>query len=75
LPVADGEKIDFITSVVVTEQDLIFDDIGQGNTFFTFDVTPLGAKNHEFQVEVKEGKRKAVFSFQVIKHLPTCIRS
>jgi|DewCreStandDraft_4_1066084.scaffolds.fasta_scaffold22540_1 hypothetical protein len=65
LPVAEGEKIDFVASVVVTEQDLIFDDIGQGNTTFAFDVTPSGTKNHEFQVEVREGKKKATFSFQV----------
>jgi len=65
LPAAEGEKIDFVVGVIVTEQDLIFDDIGQGNTAFTFDVTQSGAKDHEFQVEVKEGKRKAVFAFQI----------
>lgn len=65
LPVTEGEKVDFAISVVVTEQDLIFDDIGQGNSAFTFDVTQAGVKNHVFQIEVEERKKKAVFSFHV----------
>lgn len=65
LPVTEGEKVDFAVGVIVTEQDLVFNDIGQGNTGFTFNVAQSGVKKHEFQVEVKEGKRIAVFTFQI----------
>lgn len=65
LPVTEDEQIDFIIDAIVTEQDLVFDDVGTGNTAFTLDITKTKIKNHVFQVEVKEGKRKATFSFQI----------
>jgi len=62
--IAEGEKVDFTIGVSLIEQDLLL-DIGQKNSAFTFDATEAGIKKHVIEIEVKEGKKKAVFSFQI----------
>lgn len=61
----EGDKVNFSVGVVVTEQDMIYDDVGQGTTAFTFDVAQSGTKSHSFQVNVKERNKTATFSFKV----------
>lgn len=65
LPANEGDKINFAVSAVVTEQDMIYDDVGQGITSFTFDATQSGAKSHSFKVNVKERNKTATFSFKI----------
>lgn len=64
-PAKEGDKVTLPISVVVTEQDLIWSDTGQGQTIFSFEVTQSGTKTHSFQVDVKEGKKTATFSFLI----------
>lgn len=64
-PAKEGDKFTLPISVVVTEQDLIWSDTGQGQTTFSFEVTQSGVKNHSFQVDVKEGNRIATFPFLI----------
>lgn len=64
-PAKEGDKVTLPISVVVTEQDLIWSDTGQGQTTFSFEVTQSGTKSHSFQVDVKEGKKTATFSFLI----------
>jgi len=61
----EGDKVSFSISGVVTEEDLIWSDVGQGNTSFTFEVAQAGMMSHSFQVDVKEGKKIATFSFKI----------
>ncbi len=64
-PAKEGGKVTLPISVVVTEEDLIWSDTGQGQTTFSFEVTKSGVKTHSFQVDVKEGKKTATFSFLI----------
>lgn len=61
----EGGKISFKINAVVTEQDLIVSDVGEGNTAFDFNVTPSEVYTHEFQVQVKEGKKTATFTLKL----------
>jgi len=64
LPVHEADKISFKVSVVVTEQDMIFDDVGQGTASLSFDATQ-SAIIYGFQVNVKERNNTATFSFKI----------
>ncbi len=64
-PAKDGDKVTLSISVVVTEQDIIWSDTGQGQTTFSFEVTQSKVKNHSFQVDVKEYNKTATFSFLI----------
>ncbi len=64
-----GEVVNIDIKAVVTEEDQIFSDVGEGQTIFSYEVSLLSAKNHEFQVNVSakgEGKKTAVFSFLIV---------
>jgi hypothetical protein len=72
-PAMEGDKVTFQVNAIVTEQDLVFSDIGQAEITFAYDVTQTGAKKLELQVAVEargEGKRTAIFSL----HIETAIR-
>lgn len=64
-PVQEGDKLTLPISVVVTEQDLIQSDTGQGQTVFSFEIQKSGIKSHSFQVDVIERKKTATFSFLI----------
>lgn len=67
-PVTEGEKVNLIIKALVTEEDWVFSDTGEGQTSFTYEVSRLETKSHEFQVNVDakgEGKKTAIFSFLV----------
>lgn len=64
-PVQEGDKLTLPISVVVTEQDLIQSDTGQGQTVFSFEIPKSGIKSHSFQMDVIERKKTATFSFLI----------
>jgi hypothetical protein len=64
-PAKEGDNITLPISVVVTEEDLAWSDTGQGQTTFSFEVKKSGMKTHSFQVDVKENKKTAFFSFLI----------
>jgi len=64
----EGERINLDIKALVTEQDWVFSDTGEGQTSFSYDVSLSDIKSHEFQVNVEakgEGKKTAIFSFLI----------
>lgn len=67
-PVFAGEVVNIHLKVLITEKDWVFSDIGEGETTFSYEVSPVDTKGYEFQVNVDakgEGKKTATFSFLV----------
>jgi len=66
--VAEGEIVNLSIKALVTEQDMVLSDIGEGQTSFVYEVSQSVTKSHEFQVDVHakgEGRKTAIFSFLV----------
>jgi len=67
-PAIEGETVKIHVKTLVTEEDWVFSDIGEGEAFFSYEVSRSNTKSYEFQVRVDargEGKKTAIFSFLV----------
>jgi hypothetical protein len=67
-PAIEGETVNIHVKTLVTEEDWVFSDAGEGEAFFSYEVSRSNTKNYEFQVNVNakgEGKKTAIFSFVV----------
>lgn len=67
-PAIEGEMVNIHVKTLVTEEDWVFSDTGEGEAFFSYEVSLSDTKNYEFQVNVNakgEGKKTATFSFLV----------
>lgn len=67
-PVVEGETVSIYVKALISEEDWMFSDTGEGEALFSYEASRSNTQIYEFQVSVDakgEGKKTATFSFLI----------